>query len=186
MGLIDRSILSNCRGVNFWEENSSFITGVFRELHKSDTSKNKERSSKIMWCVVLIYDDNSIYYTMPEIGEESKLEFVFDEFFDDKDFYKNNEELCDKLFKFYKEVSLTSASRHLAAIERLMDERTMFLNNQTYQGVTIDRALELDKLMISTDKLTKTYEEASIRLSKEKQTSTKGNLIKSATDKGIL
>ena len=186
MGLIEKSILNNCKDVNFWEENDSFLIGKFNEFYKGDKSKGKEKSSKVMWCVFLISDDNSPYYKMPEIGEDNKFDFVFEEFLDNRSFMKDNKELCDELFKYFDKISSTSASRHLSAIEKLMDERTMFLNKQSYQGATIDRALELDKLMISTDKLTETFDKASIRLSKEKQTSSKGNLIKSATDKGVL
>ena len=80
MGLIEKSILNNCKDVNFWEENDSFLIGRFNDFYKGDKSKGKEKSSKVMWCVFLISDDNSPYYKMPEIGEDNKFDFVFEEF----------------------------------------------------------------------------------------------------------
>jgi len=144
------------------------------------------RSSKIMLCVVLICDDESKYSNLPTVGEESKYVIVFEEFMNDPDFYENNNEMCTNLFDYYEYLNSTPASRHLKSIEKLMEERTMFMSKQSYVDATIDRALEIDKLVIATDKLTISYDLAVTRLSKEVKTKTKGNVIYSLTDKGQI
>ena len=73
---------------------------------------------------------------------------------------------------------------HLKSIENLLDDRTRYLTDNKYTTLaSVKEAVELDKLVISTDRLTETYENAVKRLAKEKNTRTKGDVKKSAGDK---
>lgn len=51
---------------NFWLFNPEMkIPEVFASLYKSDKSKNKEDSSRLMWGIYLIYHRKSKFYNLP-------------------------------------------------------------------------------------------------------------------------
>jgi len=170
--------------LNFWEEHPDLKSKDFNKLYKEDKSKGKKRSSLVMWCISMIFDDESKYYNVPMNGEDGKAAIVFDSFLNNASYYEENKELVDDLGTYYEYLCSTPAKRHLKSIENLLDDRTKFLSDNKYTLLpTIKEAVELDKLVISTDKLTETYENAIRRLSKENNSKTKGDVKKSAGDK---
>jgi len=169
--------------LSIWEEHPDLISGVIADLYKKDKTKGKKRSSSIMWCIVMIYDDESKYYNLPKDGVEGKFAIVFGDFLKDEEFYQKNKELVDELGLYYEKLCSTPAKRHLKSIEELLDNRTKYLNENKYTMLpSIKEAVEFDKLVVNTDKLTETYEKAVKRLSNEKETRVKGNAKRSLSD----
>lgn len=169
---------------NFWECHPELKTKDFLSFFKKDNSKNKSRSSTIMWCIAMIFDDESKYYNLLMDGENSKTTIVFDSFLKNPNYYKENKKLVDDLGAYYEVLCSTPAKRHLKAIENLLDDRTNYLNNNKYTLLpSVKDAVDLDKLVMSTDRITETYENAVKRLAKEKNTKTKGNTKKSLADR---
>ena len=170
--------------LNFWQEHPDLKSKIFAKINKEDRSKNKSKSSLLMWCIAMIFDDESKYYNVPMNGENGKAFIVFESFMNNCNYYEENRELVDELGTYYEFLCSTPAKRHLKAIENLLDDRTKYLTDNKYTKLpTVKEAVELDKLVISTDRLTETYENAVKRLSKEKNSKTKGNVKKSAGDK---
>ena len=65
---------------NFWETHPDFkAAGPIGNLYKGDKTKKKDKTSRLMWTIALIWDMSSKYYHLPEDGEESKIELLFDE-----------------------------------------------------------------------------------------------------------
>lgn len=168
---------------NFWNCHPELKTREFLDFYKGDNSKGKSRSSIIMWCIAMIFDDESKYYNLLMEGENGKASIVFGSFMNNENYYQENRELVDGLGKYYEILCSTPAKRHLKAIENLLDNRTQYLQDNKYTTLpSVKDAVDLDKLVMSTDKITETYENAVKRLAKEKNTKTKGNTKKSLGD----
>ena len=62
---------------SFWDIFPEFkVAGYFKDIYKKDTSKNKHKSSKFMWFLVLGYDIDSQFY---KLGETDKMELLIDD-----------------------------------------------------------------------------------------------------------
>ena len=68
MSLVNESI--QYENKNFWEVNPQLVyIPPFSELYNKDKSKNKEKSSKNMWCIFFMSDpdeDKNKFYRIPE------------------------------------------------------------------------------------------------------------------------
>ena len=140
---------------NFWEWNPQFID-LFDELYKKDKSKNKNKSSKIMWALYHKLNPDSIYYNLADKEEVIKKKFLKDSKFNWNK-YLDDEDL-------FKRVLLTPAERALHEWNETMKKRNTFLRGQDF---TLDKyikgklvkgnAKDLDAMLANTAKLYQEY-----------------------------
>ncbi len=162
--------------VNFWTEHIQLAAvDPIKSIYKKDTSKDKIKSSKLMWCIALIWDRNSKFFNLPEDGVDSKIELIFTDFYGDKNYYKNNKVEVDNLKAFYIKLQDTTAKRALREIEQKLLERTQFIHDTKYTlGECNERgswvgntATILDKMLADTKKVYDLYNDALKLVEKE-------------------
>ena len=130
---------------NFWSNNPQLIT-IFNDVYEKDTSKQKERSSKIMWAIALLVDpnENNSYRNMIY---EDKLELLAENYIKEKNFsWVKYDDIIEK----YKKYVLTKTEYALHVMERKLEERLKLLNDTK---ITLDNADLLDKLQLNMTKI---------------------------------
>jgi hypothetical protein len=182
---------------NFWEEHQEMrVAGPFKLLYNSDRSTNKMHSSKMAWCIVIIWDTASKYYRMPEDGPDNKIDLIFNEYYDKPGYYGLNKKKVDELKAFYIRMQDTPARRTLREIEMKLEERTRFMAGEQYTlGICNERgswvgntATILDKMLADTKKIYDLYEQAKADVEKEnaKDGKVKGGGNLSLSDQEII
>lgn len=164
---------------NFWKSNSQLeLPEVFSEFKKSDKSKDKEESSKVMWAIALLLDPDSKFRRLKLSDRKNLIAkdmLKFDKF--DWNKYK-------VLMEFYEKLILTPAERQLLIWEQKLDEKTQFMSDTTYDE---NNAELLEKLLGSNSKLFSELERIKEQLDKEGETGiTKGGAEESASEKGEI
>ena len=140
----------------FCEVNPEFMHAEpYRTFYKS--SREKTRTSKIMWAIFLLCDISSpkIRLRKDEREEDIKLYYLEDEKFD----FSKYEELIQQ----YPKVVLTKIQRELKTWQDKIEERNKFIEKQTYNERTFEM---LDKML----KESKAIWEAFGKIYKEYQT----------------
>lgn len=140
---------------NFWEYNPEY-TELFDKLYKGDRSKNKNKSSQIMWAFYHMYHPKSIYHNLRDKEQKIKVKFLKNEKFD---FNKYSNEM-----HLFKENVLTQPERSLMELNETLRKRDVFLSTQTY---TIENARDLDTILANTAKLYQIYDKIKKDLKEE-------------------
>ena len=152
--------------VNFWNEHAQLAAaGPIKDLYDKDTSKKKEVSSKLMWCIVLIWDRNSKYYNIPE---EEKIEIIFKDYYGSLKAYQNSKAVIHAIRDFYIKIQETPAMRSLREIEQKIEQRTKFIQETPYTlGVPTEKggwagctAKIVDDMLANSKKVYELYEQA--------------------------
>lgn len=183
-------------GENIWELHPSLaLAGPIKDLYKSDKSPNKAHSSKLMWSVALIWDRDSMYFNLPEIGEDSKITLIFEDVYGDPKYYTQNRAKVDKLKEYYLKLQETPARRSLREIEDKLEQRSRFMKSQDYDlGICNEKgqwvgntATVLDKMLSDTKKIYDLYDSALKTVSNEVDDDVaKGGSQESLSDKGQI
>lgn len=130
---------------NFWECNPQWkYHSAFKELYESDKSKNKEKSSKMLWAVMLYADaTRSQFYLLPAIQREEEIR---------ENYLKEQVPWADvlKYIEPYKKFVMSAAERRYMAQQDKMMERIQFLMQTPYD---LESAPVLDKIQVDTPKL---------------------------------
>jgi len=181
--------------INFWEQWPELkVAGPFKKIYTSDKTRGKSSSSKLSWCIVLIWDKKSKYYNMPETGKDSKVNLIFTEYYGDSKYYSSNKAKVTELKEWYLKCNETLAMRTLRGILEKLEERDKFLRNTPYDdpvsefnenyGVSdwAKRIDTIDKMLANTDKIYTLYDKARTVVEKEEQSSTKGDATLSLSD----
>src|SRR5690606_5933242 len=80
---------------NFWELYPEFkIAMSFKDLYKSDKSRGKESSSRIMWFVALCHSPRSRYRNL-EIND--RYEVIGEDYMDNPNYYKEHQKRIDPI-----------------------------------------------------------------------------------------
>jgi hypothetical protein len=169
------------RKINFWDVNPNYKI-LFDEFFESDKTKDKAKSSTIMWAFYLVLHPNSDFYNLPD-----KRRLVKDKFVKDKAF---KWETYSKQESLFKESSLTQAERSLYEWNEYMRKRDEYLKKQDYFFDYFDKtgklvkgtAEQLDKAYGVTPKMYADYDKIQKSLKEEDYKTGKGNKIKSLTD----
>lgn len=163
---------------NFWELYPDFKDALsFKRLYKSDKSRNKESSSRIMWYVAYTTDINSKYYKLPE---NEKHAIIGGDYMGDEQYYEKNKERIQPIIDDYIKINFTAAQRQLRDWEIKMDERAEFIKKMPYN---IDTYEDLDKMAANTAKLFDTFKKIKEDISKEEGDGVgKGGAIASLND----
>lgn len=163
---------------NFWELYPDFKLALsFKDIYKSDKSRNKESSSRLMWFTALTTDLNSRYYNLPE---EERFAVIGGDYMDDEQYYKHNTEKVDRLIEDYIKLQFTAAQRQLREWDKKQDERSQFIANLKYDLNTYE---DLDKMAVNTKRIYDTLKTIKEELSKEDGNGTaKGGATPSLND----
>lgn len=161
---------------NFWVVNPQAKI-VFEDVYEDDDSKDKEESSTYMWALTLMYHPESI---LAEFLPSEQLTYVRESFLKDKDWTPDNEfDTSEK----YKRVVLTSKQRILSIWRDKFDERNRYMSELSYFEGDGDI---LEKMLEKTNKVWTEYLRAEQDVEKEKEETTRGGAVESATDSGKL
>lgn len=166
---------------NFWEFNPEYKI-VFDEFYAKDKSKDKEKSSRIMWAFYFKLHPDSSFYNLPD-----KDNIIIEKIIKDTKFNWEKHELEENLF--YSTI-LTPAERELYDWNTTLHKRRKFLNEQEF---TLDSyndegrlqkgtADQLDKMLANTAKLYQDYNKIQKELKEEKLKKGKGNKPQSFSD----
>lgn len=168
---------------NFWEVNPELkIPKLFNDLYTSDKSKNKNKSSKLMWAVALLVDSDSKFRNL---SEKEKKKLIAEDYLQEPDF--NWEEYADTI-SIFENLTTSKLRKSLNVQERLLESRNEFLSKEKY---TLDNAQELDKIFQGTSKIYETITKLRDEVQKEElaesgQGVVKGGRTESASEKGEL
>jgi len=176
------SILSNFNiDTNFWEVNTIFkILGKFAKFYRSDTSRGKAASSKVMWAISLLVDDSK-ENKLRNFPIKDKQTIIAEEFIRDESFeWKKYVDLIE----FYRETQFTKFKRSLLFLKEKMEEREEFLKSVPY---TLDNAKDLDNIIANTDKLFGMMQKLEVQVEKEENEESggiaKGGRVESAGER---
>lgn len=162
---------------NFWETYPDLcIAGPVGQLYKSDKSRNKASSSKIMWCIALCYDRSSKWFHIPEDGEDGKVEALFGDYFGDSKWREKNKKKFTELKEWWLKAQVSKLERALIDAEEKMEERRILIKETPYTMGDLDKASGkwigntidiLDKAQATTDKIYANIEKAMSLVAKE-------------------
>jgi hypothetical protein len=121
--MLKESILKNFNlDVNFWQLNPQLVL-AFNNLYNSDNSKNKEKSSKIMWAIAMLYDPSeNNQFRNAEF--DKKKELIRSVYINDKNFAWENY-LVE--IETYKDYALSPIEREILVLEESLASRREFL-----------------------------------------------------------
>ena len=103
---------------NFWVVHPELkAAGPFKDLHTRDKSRGKAVSSKLAWCIKLIWDRKSSFYNLPETGPDNKVDLIFNDYYRDPTFLDKNMAKVETLKEFYLKTTESVAKRTLRGIE---------------------------------------------------------------------
>lgn len=146
--------------VNFWELNPHLrFVSPFASLYDRDTTKNKDQSSKDMWCIFFLSEpdeDINLYYRLTY----SEILNVCKNFNAD---FNIEDELILQCLQEYPETCLTVIQRLLKTTKDLFKKRNQFLKEADYNFETmtaIDNAIaKTPKMEEDFDKIVQKYAE---------------------------
>lgn len=162
---------------NFWTENLEIsMIKEFDDLYSADTSKNKEKSSKIMWAIYFAYNPNSKLYNLPD-----KLKVIARDHLKDPKFKWSS---VAKQVEVYKELVLTDAERALLKWNEIMIMRDQTIKDLYKSAIAdrdVDTLVKIDKMMTTTPKMFEDYKKVKKDFEEEKTTK-KGKKINSLSE----
>tara|TARA_R100001463_G_scaffold108548_2_gene163089 strand:+ start:2997 stop:3518 length:522 start_codon:yes stop_codon:yes gene_type:complete len=164
--------------VNFWKVHPQLKVPLpFASIYKDDRSKNKSKSSQIMWAIALLVDPDSKF---SNISYSNRKDMIAKDYLKDKKFdwgaYK-------EATVFYERSLISPAKRQLMVWNKKMDEKTLYLDTLTYE----DNADTIEGLLKTNVKLFEDYERLLKLVDKENnEGSTKGGAEESASEKGLI
>lgn len=182
---------------NFWKINSEYVI-VFEDFYNKDKSKDKEKSSKIMWALYFKLHPDSVFYNLPD-----KDNVIIERFLKEPKFkWKQYEDIEIE----FKNTILTQAERSLYEWDEFMKKRDKYLKNTEYyfDQYKIDEngdnifsktgnpvlvkgtAEQLDKALTTTPKIFMDYGKIRKELQEEKLKRGKGNKPLSASDANLI
>lgn len=166
---------------NFWEYNPQYVY-IFNDFYNSDKSKNKEKSSKIMWAIYFRIHPKSDFYNLSDKDNIIKTKWLKDPTF--------NWDTYNNIIDLFKETSTTQAEKSLIEWDIMLKKRDNFMHGQDF---TLDdyndagklvkgTADQLDKMLANTSKLYAEYFKIQKELSEEEIVRGRGNKPLSMSD----
>jgi hypothetical protein len=152
----------------FWDLNPQFKTlTVFKTLYKEDKSRNKKKSSDLMWVISGVTDAQSDYHDMPDDLEsvQGKYQTIGNDLMKSTRWWEEHIEQYDHLHVEYERIYLTKARRALRAWENKLNERQKVFDTTKYiigltneDGKLVGSNVEiLDKMFERTTKIWDQY-----------------------------
>ena len=179
---------------NYWLMNPIMKTiKVFKDFYEQDKSKNKEKSSKIMWAIAL-YKDPSDYNPWRNTSDNDKKILIAEDYLLDKKF-NWEDPFITNLIDTYETFCLTIGEKELVRYELKLSDRGNFLHKTHYTlddydeetgRVSKGTADQLDKMMVNTVKIYEQYDLIKGMLTKEQSGQTRGGSKESAAETGKI
>tara|TARA_R110002096_G_scaffold26173_4_gene81103 strand:+ start:13888 stop:14412 length:525 start_codon:yes stop_codon:yes gene_type:complete len=163
---------------NFWKEYPELIFAPGIDvIYKKDKSKNKDKSSQLMWAIHLCENLESKYYNVP-----NKYELIAEKFLKDPKFKWN---AYQDAIELYRDASLTEAERSLTVWNDTMKLRSRSIK-EMYQDAFKNQddtkaLLDLDKMLAATPKMFDDYKKIKSEYEADKIKKT-GKSISSMSD----
>lgn len=127
---------------NFWILNPQFQNiQPFKKLHHSDKSRDKGKSSKIMWFIAQIADTSGSN-TFRNLNFEERVALLALDFMEDNNYFDNNKELLDPLVKMYKNLHMTPALKALEEWNEKITQRAKFIKDTPYSVDIFELGIE--------------------------------------------
>ena len=154
---------------NFWKANPDLAhIGEFKNIYKSDKSKDKGTSSTVMWAIALIWDLDSKYI---KIQERDRIKLIATELLNNENFFDDTDKYT-KAIEFYQYIQKDSAKRYLEEWDKKLDERREYIAELQYSEETWG---QVDKMLLSSKKLLEDRNSIVEMINKESETRIKGN-----------
>ena len=155
---------------------------LFGEIYKTDTSRDKKKSSAYMWGLALIYHLESKIF---DWTLKAKIDYVSSHVWKDysKEFLTTHKD--DGIVMSSLDGGDSPGIRQLKEWSRIMDEKSEFLSRQTYDK---DSWVMIEDMLASNSKLFKEYERINTIILAEKTATdtTVGKSEESMLEKGDL
>lgn len=166
---------------NFWELNPQY-TYIFSDFYNSDKTKNKNKSSRIMWAIYFKIHPKSDFYNLNDKDNVIKTKWLKDDKFKWEDY--------NEYIELFKESVLTQAEKSLVSWDETMKRRNEFIHNQEFTLDEYDEsgklrkgtADQLDKMLANTSKLYAEYFKIKKEFSDEEIKRGRGNKPMSMSD----
>lgn len=150
--------------------------GIIEEF-KDIKRRYKNKSSDIMWFIVLCYDLDSKFRNL-DIDDRTKL--LSKDYLKDENWFDNNKQFISSAIEMYQVITDSKLRRHLRQWEDTLDQRTKFMKSLKYDLSTFE---DIDKMAVSTEKILVVFDKISKQIDKENAgTTTKANAIPSLAD----
>jgi hypothetical protein len=130
--------------MNFWEINPQLIyINPFSDLYSNDKSKNKEQSSKDMWCILWMNDPDEDVNKFYRIPKEERIETCknFNKTFDPQ------HPLIEECSKYYTELCLSADEKAYKLQKDQLIEIAQYLNTLPLDLDTIGKIVDLKSKM---------------------------------------
>ena len=166
---------------SFWDHNPQYKY-ILSDFYNKDKSKNKNKSSKIVWAIYFRTHPKSDFYRLPDKDDVIKTKWLRQPNFD-------WESIEDVQTKFVLS-TLTQAEKSLIAWDDTMRKRDHFIHSQAFTldtygdkgKIVKGTADQLDRMLSNTSKLYGEYFKISKELSNDEIKRGKGNKPKSMSD----
>lgn len=180
------SVLSNYnieKPKNFWKIYPTFRTPkIFKDFYTKDKSKEKISSSNTMWAMAHMFDKSECnpYRTM---DSEERLDVINDDILNNSSYnWKEKKDLISAMSR----TMLTEEERTLHAFELYMEKRRGFIETQqdsiTFENIKdLDDAIKRNEFNMKELKRLRDFVDQ-----KSDKTRTRGDIIESAIEKGII
>lgn len=176
------SLLANYENNNnFWKLYPSYKTPkLYKELYDNDKSKNKIESSNLMWALIFMFDKTE-YNPYKTLQVTDKIEVINEDILGIPNFDWSK---YTELKNFTHKLIMTEIERTYYAYLEKMEERRKLIETSKY---TLDTAEDLDKIIKNTDVVRKELDNLKKLVDlQETEGRTKGDMIESATEKGLI
>lgn len=182
---------------NYWQLNPIMKTiPKFKVLFDKDKSKNKQKSSKIMWAIALFLDPNE-HNVWRNTRKEDKTKLIEEDFMKGEDFKFSYPPVIE-LLEEYLDKCITVAQKELINIENKLQERGKFIKETPYKLDSYEEtengykkvkgtAEQLDKMLVGTYQIYKQFAQIKKDITEESNKgSVKGGQTESASEKGLI
>jgi hypothetical protein len=166
---------------NFWEYNPQYKY-ILSDFYNADKSKNKNKSSKLIWAIYFRTHPKSDFYRLPDKDDIIKTKWLKQPKFE----WDSIQETAD----LFTSSTLSQAEKSLIAWDTTMKKRDIFIHGQAFTLDTYDEkgkivkgtADQLDKMLGTTGKLYLEYFKIAKELSNDDIKRGKGNRPQSLSD----
>lgn len=139
-------------GANFWELNPQLILmPPFAGLYIQDNSKDKEYSSKQMWCIFFMKEPDEDANKFFRFGEEKVKEMLTETWFQDADWWDN--EMFKQCADAYPNMCLNAVERSFYSKKKMLEKLANFLEHADFDEDNVA------KFVSAHSKIPKIYEE---------------------------
>lgn len=164
--------------LNYWQINNGMsVIYPFNELYKSDKSKDKHKSSKVMWALEMYCrtDKENPMRNMSKTERESELLYSF--------ISEDDLETVKTLEKAFVDYKLSYINKRYKFYQTILEQREEYMSTLSYDN----NANTLDDMLVRTPKIWSEFIKIKKELDAEDELGhVQGGREESASEKGLL